>query len=79
MQVFNVSTGKYLCHNKYYGRGLSPSSFKSAIAQFLNNSDQPDQVTISFNPGYHYGEHKITEIGIHLSYVYLLSGFQIVQ
>jgi hypothetical protein len=39
MQVFNVSTGKYLCHNKYFGRGLTPAGFKDAIAQFLNNSD----------------------------------------
>ena len=45
MQVFNVHTGKYLCHNKYYGRGLTPEGFNKAIAQFFNNTEQPDQVT----------------------------------
>jgi hypothetical protein len=25
MQVFNVSTSKFLCHNKYYGRSLTPA------------------------------------------------------
>jgi inositol-hexakisphosphate 5-kinase len=44
MQVFNVNTGKYLCHNKYYGRSLTPNGFKKAISQFFNNTDNPDQV-----------------------------------
>lgn len=43
MQVYNVATGKYLCHNKYYGRSLSPESFKTTIAEFLIN-DSSDQV-----------------------------------
>ena len=43
MQVYNVTTGKYLCHNKYYGRSLSPGSFKTTIAEFLSN-DSSEQV-----------------------------------
>jgi len=46
MQVFNASTGKFLCHNKYYGRGLTTEGFSTAIEKFLNNSDKPELIVI---------------------------------
>ncbi len=48
MQVFNVVSGKYRCHNKYYGRGLSPAGFRMAIEEFFNNSDKPELIVSSF-------------------------------
>jgi len=35
MQVYCVATGRYACHNKYYGRSLDDSGFKSAIVEYL--------------------------------------------
>lgn len=32
-----MSTGHYLCRNKYYGRGLSIEGFRQALYQFLHN------------------------------------------
>lgn len=37
MQVFQESTGKYICYNKYHGRSLSVDQFKQALQQFLHN------------------------------------------
>ncbi|XP_043977823.1 inositol hexakisphosphate kinase 1 isoform X2 [Gambusia affinis] len=37
MQVYQLSTGLYLCKNKYYGRGLSKEGFRQALRQFLDN------------------------------------------
>ena len=35
LQVYCVATGRYACHNKYYGRSLDDSGFKSAIVEYL--------------------------------------------
>uniref|UniRef100_A0A096LXL1 Kinase n=1 Tax=Poecilia formosa TaxID=48698 RepID=A0A096LXL1_POEFO len=37
MQVYQLSTGHYLCRNKYYGRSLSTEGFRQALYQFLDN------------------------------------------
>ncbi|XP_024119414.1 inositol hexakisphosphate kinase 1 [Oryzias melastigma] len=37
MQVYQPSTGHYLCRNKYYGRGLSSDGFRQALYQYLHN------------------------------------------
>lgn len=37
MQVYQLSTGHYLCRNKYYGRGLSIEGFRQALHQYLHN------------------------------------------
>lgn len=37
MQVYQLSTGHYLCRNKYYGRGLSIDGFRQALYQYLHN------------------------------------------
>uniref|UniRef100_A0A3Q2QCD3 Kinase n=1 Tax=Fundulus heteroclitus TaxID=8078 RepID=A0A3Q2QCD3_FUNHE len=37
MQVYQLSTGHYLCRNKYYGRGLSSDGFRQALHQYLHN------------------------------------------
>ncbi|XP_037534921.1 inositol hexakisphosphate kinase 1 [Nematolebias whitei] len=37
MQVYQLSTGHYLCRNKYYGRGLSIEGFRQALYQYLHN------------------------------------------
>ena len=37
MQVYNSKTGKYVCHNKYFGRSLTPLTFRDAIREFLIN------------------------------------------
>lgn len=37
MQVYQMSTGHYLCRNKYYGRGLSIDGFRQALYQYLHN------------------------------------------
>ncbi|KAM4740872.1 inositol hexakisphosphate kinase 1 isoform 1-T2 [Anableps anableps] len=37
MQVYQMSTGHYLCRNKYYGRGLSIEGFHQALHQYLHN------------------------------------------
>ena len=33
--MYCVATGRYACHNKYYGRSLDDSGFKSAIVEYL--------------------------------------------
>lgn len=37
LQVYQPSTGHYLCRNKYYGRGLSSDGFRQALYQYLHN------------------------------------------
>ncbi|XP_077458482.1 inositol hexakisphosphate kinase 1 isoform X2 [Stigmatopora argus] len=37
MQVYQLSTGHYLCRNKYYGRGLSAEGFGQALRQYMHN------------------------------------------
>ncbi|XP_069025685.1 inositol hexakisphosphate kinase 1 isoform X2 [Embiotoca jacksoni] len=37
MQVYQLSTGHYLCRNKYYGRGLSIEGFRQALHQYMHN------------------------------------------
>ncbi|ODN05168.1 Inositol hexakisphosphate kinase 1, partial [Orchesella cincta] len=37
MQIYQVTTGKFVCRNKYYGRKLSVDGFKEGICQFLHN------------------------------------------
>nr|XP_020466795.1 inositol hexakisphosphate kinase 1 isoform X2 [Monopterus albus] len=37
MQVYQPSTGHYLCRNKYYGRGLSIEGFRQALYQYMHN------------------------------------------
>ncbi|KAF3856753.1 hypothetical protein F7725_017476 [Dissostichus mawsoni] len=37
MQVYQLSTGHYLCRNKYYGRGLSIEGFREALFQYMHN------------------------------------------
>lgn len=37
MQVYQAKTGKYICHNKYYGRSLTLEGFKQTLHQFLHN------------------------------------------
>lgn len=38
MQVYQESSGKYICHNKYYGRTLSAQGFRGAIRFFLSST-----------------------------------------
>ena len=38
MQVFDTSTEKYICLNKYHGRSLSDQAFIDSIQQFLNKN-----------------------------------------
>lgn len=35
--MYQLSTGHYLCRNKYYGRGLSSEGFRHALYQYLHN------------------------------------------
>ncbi|XP_013792330.2 inositol hexakisphosphate kinase 3-like, partial [Limulus polyphemus] len=37
MQVYQLSSGRFLCHNKYYGRSLTVDGFKQAFRRFLHN------------------------------------------
>uniref|UniRef100_A0A8C6NNH4 Kinase n=1 Tax=Nothobranchius furzeri TaxID=105023 RepID=A0A8C6NNH4_NOTFU len=37
MQVFQLSTGHYLCRNKYYGRSLSIEGFRQTLYQYLHS------------------------------------------
>ncbi|CAL8069762.1 unnamed protein product [Orchesella dallaii] len=37
MQIYQVTTGKFVCRNKYYGRKLDVDGFKEGICQFLHN------------------------------------------
>ncbi|XP_034021077.1 inositol hexakisphosphate kinase 1 isoform X2 [Thalassophryne amazonica] len=37
MQVYQLSTGHYLCRNKYYGRSLSAEGFRQALYQYMHN------------------------------------------
>lgn len=35
--MYQAKTGKYICHNKYYGRSLTLEGFKQTLYQFLHN------------------------------------------
>lgn len=35
LQVYRADTGKYICHNKYYGRRLDVSGVRDTLRQFL--------------------------------------------
>ncbi|XP_066997568.2 inositol hexakisphosphate kinase 1 [Anabrus simplex] len=37
MQVYQVTTQRFLCRNKFYGRSLSIAGFQQALCQFLHN------------------------------------------
>ncbi|XP_069688137.1 inositol hexakisphosphate kinase 1-like isoform X2 [Periplaneta americana] len=37
MQVYQVTTQRFLCRNKFYGRSLSVGGFQQALRQFLHN------------------------------------------
>ncbi len=36
-QVYQSSTGQYICHNKYFGRKLSVEGVQDTLLEFLNN------------------------------------------
>ncbi|KAK3579103.1 hypothetical protein CHS0354_022124 [Potamilus streckersoni] len=40
MQVYQLNTGRFVCHNKYFGRSLSVEGFKDSLYQFLNNGQE---------------------------------------
>jgi inositol-hexakisphosphate kinase len=35
--VYQANSGKFICHNKYFGRSLTVEDFKLALRQFLHN------------------------------------------
>lgn len=37
MQVYRADAGKYICHNKYYGRRLTPEGIQQTLYEFLHN------------------------------------------
>jgi len=37
MQVFQISTNRYLCRNKYYGRSLNDDGLRQSLSQFFHN------------------------------------------
>jgi len=39
-QVYQVSTGKFTCRNKYYGRKLGVEGFREGLCQFLHNGNR---------------------------------------
>ncbi|KAL3869907.1 hypothetical protein ACJMK2_042530 [Sinanodonta woodiana] len=40
MQVYQLNTRRFVCHNKYFGRSLSVEGFKDSLYQFLNNGEE---------------------------------------
>lgn len=38
--VLKVSTNKYLCRNKYYGRSLTDDGLRSSLTQFFHNGER---------------------------------------
>ncbi|XP_066559113.1 inositol hexakisphosphate kinase 3-like [Amia ocellicauda] len=46
MQVFQVTSGHFLCRNKYYGRGLSGAGLRQALCQFLHDGQRLRRVLI---------------------------------
>lgn len=40
MQVYQSTSGQFVCQNKYFGRKLSVDGFKEALELFLNNGDE---------------------------------------
>ena len=39
-QVYQSTSGKFVCQNKYFGRKLTVDGFKEALELFLNNGDE---------------------------------------
>lgn len=37
LQVYRADAGKYICHNKYYGRRLTPEGIQQTLYEFLHN------------------------------------------
>ncbi|KFM58392.1 Inositol hexakisphosphate kinase 3, partial [Stegodyphus mimosarum] len=37
MQVYHQESGRYTCHNKYYGRSLTVDGFHQALYNFLHD------------------------------------------
>lgn len=37
MQVYQLTSGRFICRNKYYGRSLTVDGFRQALFQFLHN------------------------------------------
>lgn len=44
MQVYQISSGRFICRNKYYGRSLTVDGFRQALRQFLHNG-----ITVRFD------------------------------
>lgn len=40
MQVYQTTTGRFLCRNKLYGRSLSVNGFTQALSKFLHNGSR---------------------------------------
>ena len=40
MILFQVSTNKYLCRNKYYGRSLTDDGLRQSLTQFFHNGER---------------------------------------
>lgn len=41
MQVYQLTSGHFICHNKYYGRRLTVDGFRQALHLFLHNGCRP--------------------------------------
>lgn len=40
MQVYHHESGHFICHNKYYGRGLTVDGFRKALYHFLHDGSK---------------------------------------
>ncbi len=40
LQVYQASTGHYICHNKYYGRNLKTEGVQDTLHQFLHSGNK---------------------------------------
>ncbi|XP_035219914.1 inositol hexakisphosphate kinase 3-like [Stegodyphus dumicola] len=47
MQVYHQESGRYTCHNKYYGRSLTVDGFHQALYNFLYDGTKVRQCVIS--------------------------------
>ncbi|KPM05545.1 Csa-calmodulin 6 [Sarcoptes scabiei] len=39
IQIYNRDLGKFICYNKYYGRKLTPETFRSTLKMFVSNEN----------------------------------------
>lgn len=39
IQIYDKSLDRFICYNKYYGRKLSPESFKASLKKFVSNEN----------------------------------------